>query len=97
VLEEGVLEGRKVFANIVKYIRMGASSNFRQHFQQCWAPARGCRICQCSRSSAHDNLLYDFSQVPSHDNVGRAYHRQAAPWPREIARSLFASATISSF
>src|ERR1019366_3606980 len=28
VLEEGVIEGRKVFANILKYIRMGASSNF---------------------------------------------------------------------
>ena len=40
VLEEGVLEGRKVFGNIIKYIKMGASSNFgnmfsvlgRQHF-----------------------------------------------------------------
>src|SRR6202043_211895 len=32
VLEEGVLEGRKVFANILKYIRMGASSNFGNMF-----------------------------------------------------------------
>jgi Mg2+-importing ATPase len=32
ILEEGVLEGRKVFANILKYVRMGASSNFGNMF-----------------------------------------------------------------
>ena len=32
VLDEGVLEGRKVFANIIKYVRMGASSNFGNMF-----------------------------------------------------------------
>src|SRR5262249_32790272 len=32
VLEEGVVEGRKVFANILKYVRMGASSNFGNMF-----------------------------------------------------------------
>ncbi|MEY4512185.1 MAG: magnesium-translocating P-type ATPase [Pseudomonadota bacterium] len=32
VLDEGVLEGRKVFSNIVKYVRMGASSNFGNMF-----------------------------------------------------------------
>ena len=32
VLEEGVLEGRKVFVNILKYVRMGASSNFGNMF-----------------------------------------------------------------
>jgi len=31
VLEQGVLEGRKVFGNIIKYIKMAASSNFWQH------------------------------------------------------------------
>jgi P-type Mg2+ transporter len=33
VLEGGVIEGRKVFANIIKYIRMGASSNFGNMFR----------------------------------------------------------------
>ncbi len=28
VIEEGIIEGRRVFANIIKYIRMSASSNF---------------------------------------------------------------------
>ena len=34
VLEEGILEGRNVFANILKYIRMGASSIVRQYVQR---------------------------------------------------------------
>ena len=44
VLEEGVLEGRKVFVNILKYIRMGASSNFGNMFSvigaSAWLPLR---------------------------------------------------------
>ena len=39
VLEEGVLEGRKVFVNILKYIRMGASSNFGNMFSMIGASA----------------------------------------------------------
>jgi Mg2+-importing ATPase len=39
VLEEGVLEGRKVFANIIKYVRMGASSNFGNMFSVLGASA----------------------------------------------------------
>ena len=39
VLEEGVLEGRKVFVNILKYIRMGASSNFGNMFSVLGASA----------------------------------------------------------
>ncbi len=34
VLEEGVIEGRKVFGNIVKYIKMGRELKFRQHVQR---------------------------------------------------------------
>ncbi|HNY16751.1 MAG TPA: magnesium-translocating P-type ATPase, partial [Treponemataceae bacterium] len=32
VLEEGIMEGRRIFSNIVKYIRMGSSSNFGNMF-----------------------------------------------------------------
>ena len=39
VLEGGVIEGRKVFANIIKYIRMGASSNFGNMFSVLGASA----------------------------------------------------------
>ena len=80
VLEEGVLEGRKVFANIMKYIRMGASSNFGNMFSvlgaSAWLPFRPMQPLQMLTN----NLLYDFSQVPiPTDNVDRAIHRQAAP------------------
>ena len=49
VLEEGVLEGRKVFVNILKYIRMGASSNFGNMFSVLGAQRAGCRSCRCCR------------------------------------------------
>ncbi len=39
VLDGGVIEGRKVFANIIKYIRMGASSNFGNMFSVLGASA----------------------------------------------------------
>jgi len=45
VLEEGVLEGRKVFANILKYVRMGASSNFGNMFSVLGASAL-CPTCR---------------------------------------------------
>jgi Mg2+-importing ATPase len=72
VLEEGIIEGRKVFANIVKYIRMGASSNFGNMFSVLGAsylfpflPMRPIQILL-------NNLLYDFSQtgIPT-DNVDK--------------------------
>jgi Mg2+-importing ATPase len=67
VLEEGIVEGRKVFANITKYIRMGASSNFGNMFSVIGAsyllpflPMRPIQILT-------NNLLYDVSQtgIPS--------------------------------
>ena len=45
VVEEGVMEGRKVFVNILKYIRMGASSNFGNMFSLLGASA-SCRTCR---------------------------------------------------
>ena len=64
VLEEGVIEGRKVFANIVKYVRMGASSNFGNMFSvlgaSLWLPF----LSMSPIKILPNNLLYDFSQVP---------------------------------
>ena len=50
VLEEGVLEGRKVFVNILKYIRMGASSNFGNMFSVLGASALVAVTCRCCPS-----------------------------------------------
>ena len=53
VLEQGVVEGRKTFINILKYIKMAASSNFGNMFSVLGASAccRSCRCCPCTCSS----------------------------------------------
>ena len=63
VLDDGVLEGRKVFSNIIKYVRMGASSNFGNMFSVLGAsvfvpflPMRPIQILA-------NNLLYDIGQA----------------------------------
>ena len=79
VLEEGVLEGRKVFVNILKYIRMGASSNFGNMFSVLGASAWLKFLPMQPIQVLTNNLLYDFSQVPiPTDNVGAATNHQAA-------------------
>jgi P-type Mg2+ transporter len=81
VLEDGIIEGRKVFANIVKYIRMGASSNFGNMFSVLGAsylfpflPMRPVQILL-------NNLLYDFSQtgIPT-DNVDKEIIAKPLKW-----------------
>jgi P-type Mg2+ transporter len=81
VLEEGIIEGRKVFANILKYIRMGASSNFGNMFSVLGAsvfvpflPMRPIQILA-------NNLLYDISQtaIPT-DEVDPEQVEKPRPW-----------------
>src|SRR5437660_9094326 len=64
VLEEGVLEGRKIFANILKYVRMGASSNFGNMFSVLGASVFLPFVPMAPIQILTNNLLYDFSQVP---------------------------------
>ncbi len=98
VLEEGVLEGRKVFANILKYIRMGASSNFGNMFSvlgaSAWLPFLPMQPIQVLTN----NLLYDFSQVPiPTDNVGATAIAKPRPWQMgEIAKFIVFIGPISS-
>lgn len=81
VLEEGIIEGRKIFANIIKYIRMGASSNFGNMFSVLGAsylipflPMQPVQILM-------NNLLYDFSQtgIPT-DNVDSELIEKPLQW-----------------
>ena len=67
VLDEGVLEGRKVFANILKYVRMGASSNFGNMFSVLGASVFLPFLPMAPIQMLTNNLLYDFSQVPIPD------------------------------
>jgi Mg2+-importing ATPase len=70
VLEHGVLEGRKIFFNITKYIRMGASSNFGNMFSVLGASAFLPFLPMLPIQILVNNLLYDVSQtaIPT-DNV----------------------------
>jgi len=98
VLEEGVLEGRKVFVNILKYIRMGASSNFGNMFSVIGASAWLPYVPMAPIQVLTNNLLYDFSQVPiPTDNVGPQQTAKPRPWNMgEIAKFIVFIGPISS-
>ena len=81
VLEEGVLEGRKVFANILKYIRMGASSNFGNMFSVLGASIFLPYLPMLPVQILTNNLLYDFSQTPiPTDEVDAEQIAKPRPW-----------------
>ena len=98
VLEEGVLEGRKVFANILKYIRMGASSNFGNMFSVLGASAFLPYLPMDPLQILTNNLLYDFSQVPiPADDVDPEQIARPRPWHMgEIARYILFIGPCSS-
>ena len=98
VLEEGVLEGRKVFANILKYIRMGASSNFGNMFSVLGASYFFPFVPMLPIQILSNNLLYDFSQVPiPTDNVDPDQIARPRPWNiGEITRFILFIGPISS-
>ena len=98
VLEQGVIEGRKVFANIVKYIRMGASSNFGNMFSVLGASAFLPFLPMAPIQVLTNNLLYDFSQVPiPADAVDDEQVTRPRPWNiGEITRFILFIGPISS-
>jgi Mg2+-importing ATPase len=98
VLSEGVLEGRKVFANIIKYIRMGASSNFGNMFSVVGASAFLPFVPMAPIQILTNNLLYDFSQVPiPTDAVDPEQIAKPRPWSMgEIFRFMLFIGPISS-
>jgi Mg2+-importing ATPase len=98
VLEEGVVEGRKVFANILKYVRMGASSNFGNMFSVLGASAMLKYLPMAPIQVLTNNLLYDFSQVPiPADDVDPEQVAKPRPWQMgEIARFILLIGPCSS-
>jgi len=81
VLHQGIVEGRKVFGNIVKYIRMGASSNFGSMFSVLGASVLLPFLPMLPIQVLANNLLYDFSQtaIPS-DDVDPEYLAAPRKW-----------------
>ncbi len=81
VLEDGIIEGRKTFANIIKYIKMGASSNFGNMFSVVGGSYFLPFLPMAPIQVLINNLLYDFSQVgiPS-DNVDDEFIEKPHKW-----------------
>ncbi|MCE5325616.1 MAG: magnesium-translocating P-type ATPase [Planctomycetaceae bacterium] len=98
VLEEGVLEGRKVFANILKYVRMGASSNFGNMFSVLGASIFLPFLPMAPIQILTNNLLYDFAQVPiPTDEVDPEQIARPRPWSiKEITRFILFIGPCSS-
>jgi Mg2+-importing ATPase len=81
VLEQGVMEGRRVFGNIIKYIKMAASSNFGNMFSVLGGSLFLPFIPMLPIQVLTNNLLYDFSQtaIPT-DNVDPEWLKKPRKW-----------------
>ena len=98
VLEEGIMEGRRVFANIIKYIRMGASSNFGNMFSVLGASYLLPFLPMMPVQILANNLLYDLSQtgIPT-DTVDEDLIVHPLKWNiNNIKRFMFFVGPISS-
>ena len=98
VVEEGVRAGRKVFVNIVKYVRMGTSSNFGNMLSVLAASAILPFVPMTPLQILTTNLLYDCSQVPiPGDDVDPELVAAPRPWSTgQIARFILCMGPISS-
>jgi Mg2+-importing ATPase len=81
VLEEGIIEGRKTYANMIKYIKMTASSNFGNMFSVLAASALLPFLPMMSLHLILLNLIYDVScmAVPW-DNVDEEFLYRPRTW-----------------
>ncbi|WP_457795571.1 magnesium-translocating P-type ATPase [Methylocystis sp. S23] len=98
VLNDGVIEGRKVFANILKYVRMGASSNFGNMFSVLGASVFLPFLPMTPIQILTNNLLYDLSQtaIPT-DNVDEEFLASPRKWDiGGIARFMLYVGPVSS-
>jgi Mg2+-importing ATPase len=98
VLEQGVMEGRRVFGNIIKYIKMAASSNFGNMFSVLGGSLFLPFIPMLPIQVLTNNLLYDFSQtaIPT-DNVDEEWLKNPRKWDiRGLRRFILYIGPISS-
>jgi Mg2+-importing ATPase len=98
VLEEAVIEGRKTFANIIKYIKMTASSNFGNVFSVLIASIFLPFLPMLPIQMLTQNLLYDISQVSiPWDDVDQDFLKVPRKWDAGgIARFMVFIGPISS-
>ncbi len=81
VLQDGVKEGRKTFGNIIKYIKMGSSSNFGNMLSMTGASLFLPFLPMAPIQILLNNFLYDISQaaIPS-DHVDHEYITKPRRW-----------------
>ncbi|HVI56912.1 MAG TPA: magnesium-translocating P-type ATPase [Luteibacter sp.] len=98
VLEEGVIEGRVTFGNIMKYIKMTASSNFGNVFSVLVASAFLPFLPMLPLQILVQNLLYDLSQLSiPFDRMDEEYLRHPRKWDAgDIGRFMVWIGPVSS-
>lgn len=91
VLADGVVEGRRIFANTIKYILMGTSSNFGNMFSAAGASAFLSFLPMLPSQILLNNLLYDASQmtIPT-DTVDEEMLARPSAWDIGFIRSFMA-------
>lgn len=98
VLEQGILEGRRTFGNVLKYIKMTASSNFGNVFSVLIASAFLPFLPMLAVQLLVQNLLYDLSQIAiPWDRMDEEFLRLPRQWEAgTIARFMLWIGPISS-
>ena len=98
ILADGVVEGRRIFANTIKYVLMGTSSNFGNMFSAAGASFLLSFLPMTPTQILLNNLLYDVSEmtIPT-DEVDEEQLKRPAHWDlRLIQRFMLVFGPISS-
>jgi Mg2+-importing ATPase len=91
VLEEGVIEGRRTFGNIIKYIKMAASGNFGNIISVIAASIFLPFLPMLPVQILTQNLLCDFSQLSiPFDKVDQEYIKKPRKWETGSIKSFMA-------
>jgi Mg2+-importing ATPase len=88
VLHAGIIEGRKAFGNVMKYLIMGTSSNFGNMFSMAGAFLYLPFLPMLPMQILLNNFLYDFSQItiPT-DNVDDSFTHKPRKWDISFIRT----------
>lgn len=88
ILHNGIIEGRRASANVMKYLLMGTSSNFGNMFSMAGASVFLPFLPMLPTQILLNNFLYDTAQItiPS-DNVDERYIRSPRRWDMKLIRN----------
>ena len=91
ILADGVVEGRRIFANTIKYVLMGTSSNFGNMFSAAGASLFLSFLPMLPTQILLNNLLYDVSEltIPT-DNVDEELLARPSQWDIGFIRRFMA-------